>query len=306
MRQIPLWFAAATGLLTGCGQETIARWMIEYNTLPGRVRLAMAGDPDKLLRRGEIDTHLRLPAPDGTEIDVWTIRGRTPAVSQPTADPQGTVLLIHGLWDSKVLMLPTGRELAKLGYDVILPDLRAHGASGGTYVTWGAQETDDLRAVVDELLRRGTVHEPLYVVGFSMGGGIAIQYAAADRRCRAVMALAPVASAERILRRIVRPLKLGMRKGDVDAAFARAGGLAGVDLNQASAVDAGRHLHCPLLLVHGTLDWMVPHDHSRLIHAAAPGPKDLITVPRKTHTGLIFGRAKWNARHLDALARTAR
>jgi pimeloyl-ACP methyl ester carboxylesterase len=58
------------------------------------------------------------------------------------------VLLVHGLWDSKARWLPLARKLAKAGFCSILPDLRCHGCSTGTFVTYGFREKLDLAAVM--------------------------------------------------------------------------------------------------------------------------------------------------------------
>jgi pimeloyl-ACP methyl ester carboxylesterase len=172
---------------------------------------------------------------------------------------------------SKAWFLTMGGKLADRGWDVVLPDLRAHGASGGQHITWGAKEKHDLRAVMDRLLADGKVSGRIYVAGSSMGASVAIQYAAIEPRCRGVMAIAPPRSALEICRRILFFVKLT----DFDAAMGEAARLADFDPDDASAEQAAKRLHCPLLLIHGVWDFIVPFQHSEAIYLAAKCPKKL-------------------------------
>jgi len=278
------------------GKDRHSRWLVTYNTGLGRARLAMLGGDARLLQRGRVSSHRRITVRDGTRIDLWIIH---PHARQPA---RGTVLLVHGLWDSKALMLPIGERLARMGYHVVLPDLRSHGRSGGQYVTFGGLETTDLREVMDQLLRSGEVTGPLYVEGFSMGGGIAVQYAAADPRCQGVAALAPVASARLILHRVLRLAAPFCPEKTFRASLARAGELAGFAPDRASAIDAAGRLRCPLIVVHGRMDLTVPYAHGVKVYHAATVAKEMITVPWAGHKSLLRARSGFNARLIEKLA----
>jgi hypothetical protein len=209
---------------------------------------------------------------------------------------RGTVVLLHPLLVSKTWLLAVGEELADRGWDVVLPDLRAHGRSGGRFTTWGAKEKLDVRMVVDRLIEEGAISPTIYAGGASMGGCVAIQYAAIDPRCRGVVALAPTASARRMGRRFL----MGLTDGQYDAALARAGEVAGFDPEQASAVRAAAALTVPLIVVHGKMDMIVPFRHSVDIHAAAGGARRLIALPLKGHA-LEVGRTSWVADQFTAV-----
>ena len=92
------------GLLRGIEVDLLARLLIRRSSAPGRVRLRLAGRVERLLRLGRIDEHLRVPVDEGVELDVWLLRGRGPSA------PRGTVLQIHGLWDSKARFLAVGDQ----------------------------------------------------------------------------------------------------------------------------------------------------------------------------------------------------
>ena len=64
----------------------------------------------------------------------------------------------------------------KLGYNVVIPYQRAHGPSGGKYITFGAAESDDMQRWISKIAQMHP-NLPIVIHGLSMGGGIALQLA---------------------------------------------------------------------------------------------------------------------------------
>ena len=58
------------------------------------------------------------------------------------------VILLHGLADNRTGMIGYAQLLLSHGYSVLLPDSRAHGASGGELATYGLLERNDICQVV--------------------------------------------------------------------------------------------------------------------------------------------------------------
>ena len=61
----------------------------------------------------------------------------------------------------------------------------------------------------------------------------------------------------------------------------------GVDLRRASALDAVRATHTPILLIHGTADVNIPIGHSRALHAINPVATRLWEVPGAKHVHVM-------------------
>src|SRR5699024_9442027 len=57
----------------------------------------------------------------------------------------------------------------RLGFNVLLPDQRSHGASGGHTITMGVKERYDCRAWAWWAARRFGPETPLFLMGVSMG-----------------------------------------------------------------------------------------------------------------------------------------
>jgi len=287
---------------TGCARskaeiEADARKLVVPASMPGGVMGALTGTSEKMLADKRIDSAHRVKTKDGVEIDVWVINSRLQDATSKSTVTRGTVVMLHPLMTGKTWFLGHAEKLALKGWDVVLMDLRAHGRSGGEFVTWGAREKYDVKAVVDELLTRKTVHKDIYVCGASLGGAVAIQYAAIDPRCKGVLAFAPPTGIRGIGRRIL----LMLSDKDFETALTRAGEIADFDPADASTVTAAGKLTCPLILVHGRLDLIVPYDHSEAILKAAPNPKRLISLPLDGHASEI-AREGWLTKQMAALA----
>jgi pimeloyl-ACP methyl ester carboxylesterase len=274
MRRDWLTFGILAVVLTatvGCEQALLdeeARKLIVPADVPGVLAEAVAGTGEGLIEGGLIHHQRMVEMTDGAEIHTWVLESEVEA-----GDPaRGTVVVLHPLLTSKSRYLMSGVSLARHGWHVVLIDMRAHGRSGGEYFTWGAKEKHDVKAVVDALLADGEITGPLFVYGASAGGCVAVQYAALDPRVRGVMAVAPPAGLRRIGRRIL-PL---ISEADYERALQRAGEMGEFDPAVADAVAAASKLSCPLILLHGRLDAVVPFDHGRNIYDAAPEPKKLI------------------------------
>jgi len=279
--------AVLAGVMSGC-ERMFAKQIIKPASLGGKLA-------QRLVDRDRIDAQRCVVASDGVEIDAWVIKARP--VRPDTVSRKATVVVIHPMLMSKSWFLSLGERLASDGWDVVLPDLRAHGASGGEYITWGAKEKHDIKAVVDSMIAEKLIEPRVYVMGASLGGCAAIQYAAIDARCEGVLALAPPTGIEGAARAMF-PLAT---KGWLKRTIAFAGEIADFDPDDASAVDAARELKCPLILVHGSLDLIISHSHSERIHAAARGPKKLISLFLANHTTVQVGRNAWIVEQLAAL-----
>jgi len=290
----------------GCKPDYYAHRLIEPDTRYGKLALDVRDPGEKLVEKKKIDLARVFEMPDKVKIDVWAIYAKPPKdLKDPkTFKPHGTVVLIHGLCDSKASYLSLGQRLANMGYDVVLPDLRCHGNSTGKYITYGAKEKEDIKAVVDQLMSEKLLHTPIYAFGMSMGAAVAIQYAAIEPRCRGVMAMAPFKDARTITRRNIAMLAPLMSNSDFEAILARAGKIADFNPNDASPVNAVKNLHAPILLVHGLLDTTVPVDHSQAIYAAASEPKQIIIVPWGGHATLLLAREAWIAEQINFIATT--
>ena len=84
-----------------------------------------------------------IPSPDGYNITCVFI-----PVGDGTSIYSNVVILAHSFGSCKEDMYPYAEIFTALGYSVLIPDMRAHGESGGSASTMGYREQDDLSAII--------------------------------------------------------------------------------------------------------------------------------------------------------------
>jgi uncharacterized protein len=192
--------------------------------------------------------------------------GRVPAVLVVPGFPRGTGGAAHAtnVYESLVRRLPDD-----LGWAAMTLWFRGTGASGGDFSIDGWRA--DLAAAVDHLVERPDV-SGVWLVGFRLGGSLAIVHAARDERIRGLATLAAPASLRawasdperfRDYCRRVGVLRDPDFPPDVQA-WARS-------IAETDPLAAARELgSLPWLIVHGTDDDTIPLDDARALAAACP------------------------------------
>ena len=234
-------------------------------------------------------------AADSVVLRAWYVR--------PQIFNGNTVVLMHGITDNREGVAGYGGLFLKYGYAVLLPDARAHGESGGEFATYGVKEADDLHRWVSWLYEHDSPH-CVYGFGESYGAALMLQSLAAEPRyCAVVVEDAFSTAREMSYERVSGFLHLGTWFGKtlgrpiiaVADLYSRA--RYGIDLLQASPLNAVEHSSVPVLLVHGELDRSISPRHSIIMAKAAPDHVQLWLVPNAWHTGA------WSAAHDEFEAR---
>lgn len=206
--------------------------------------------------------------------------------------PRGTVLVLHGVYARGITMLPQALTLARAGYRAVLVDLRGQGRSTGEYLTYGVREAEDLSQVIDALEVQNLIAGPIGVWGISYGATTAIHLAARDPRVRAVVAIEPFGKVRPEIRhfgRLVMPeVAYFLSDEKFNQIVDRAAAKAGFNPDASDAVDAIAATSAPVLLMHGTDDWVVPCWNSIALEQAAPGRAERIPIFGGGHASLWF------------------
>jgi alpha-beta hydrolase superfamily lysophospholipase len=223
--------------------------------------------------------------PPAASLAVWCF--------QPASAPRGTVLVFHGIRDSKWSQVGTGAHLARLGYVAVLVDSRGHGRSSGRHLTYGVRESRDAVQVLDRLKKEGLLALPVGALGFSYGGAVALQLAARDPRVKAVVSVATFSSLRQTMRDYVVYHLPGIGRvlptdAQMAAGLAEAGRQAAFDPAATDNVAAAGYTSARLLIVHGAEDTKIPPSHARDICAAAGRRCRLLVMPNEDHDS-IFG-----------------
>jgi len=220
--------------------------------------------------------------PPAARLSVWMM--------EPARQPaRGTVLVLHGIRDSKSSMLGMGHLLADGGYRSVLVDLRGHGLSSGDWLTYGVVDSEDLTQVLDAIDAQNFLTEPVGVFGCSYGAATAIQLAARDPRVQSVVAVAPFSTLHVAVHSYARLLGLGffLPRRLIDQAVEEAGQIGHFQPSEASPLRAIQQTNAHILLIHGTADWKIPASSSQQLHAAALHHSRLILVEKAGHDSVM-------------------
>lgn len=224
-----------------------------------------------------------ITANDGAVLRAWYI--------EPPNANGSTVILLHGLGDTRQGVAGFAPFMLDAGYSVLLPDSRAHGESGGALVTYGVKERHDVHDWVSWLIAQHTTG-CVYGFGESMGAAIMLQTLANDDRICAAVVESPFASFEQIAAERVMQIsrfngsiarRLAPIPVEVAELYTRA--RYGLDLDDANPSKALVHTHVPVLLIHGTADLNIAPHHSRQLAHVAAASAELWLVPDARHCG---------------------
>lgn len=96
--------------------------------------------------------------------------------SHKAENEKARMVIVHGLGEHSGRYLALGAHLSGLGFSLWIPDLRGHGKSGGDrgHVDAFDDYTRDVREILDQARAGKPAETPLFLLGHSMGGLVAI------------------------------------------------------------------------------------------------------------------------------------
>lgn len=201
------------------------------------------------------------------------------------------VILLHGLYQNRSMMIPYIRIYRDLGYHILLADLRGHGQSGGVPTDWGIHDEEDLHAWVSWLKARDPEAQ-IGIHGVSLGAAMALIYAGSEegRQLRFCVADSSYGDLMELGREKImaytedQSLIWGM---DLLNPFFQ-GALyfhTGRLLRDIDPMDRVRAMTAPVLFLHGGADTLVPPDVSeKLCREAGSSNKKAVIFEGSAHT----------------------
>jgi pimeloyl-ACP methyl ester carboxylesterase len=191
------------------------------------------------------------------------------------------IVLLHGWGDSADTWRPLLEELALRGRRALAVDLLGFGHASPLA---RGPILPQLDAFVAALVQDWGAGEPIVLAGSSLGGAVALRLAASDLPLAGIVPVAPaglqtpgwfdVIERDPIVRRLLEipvPVPGALIRTLVGGADRRPGRQLVPELAEAPFDLAASH--CPVLLVWGSRDRMVPHTGSRVLLDALPGTR---------------------------------
>jgi fermentation-respiration switch protein FrsA (DUF1100 family) len=217
-------------------------------------------------------------AEDGLALKGWYLPGRNGA----------TVMVQHGSPGGRQDGLVEAAFFNRHGYNVLLGSFRAHDDCEGDEISFGHHEMKDFKAWHHYILGRREVDaRRIGVFGQSLGGSVAIRYAARNPDIAVLAsASAPAVMAEALAHIVATRAPLpawgvsALTRLTLFWGERRFGGSAW----QLDCLPyAGQLSPRPLLIIHGGRDRRVPSEHGRMLYEAAGEPKEFWFVPEAAH-----------------------
>ena len=205
------------------------------------------------------------------------------------------LVFVHGYHDNWRAGLAYARRLAQAGFNLLLVDLRAHGASGGDWVGCGWLDRRDVVAWARWVVGWAGEGARAVIMGISMGAASCLT-ATAEKdlppQVRACVADSGYSDFWRVAENVVETGSLGTPPVGahplLDVARRRLmREPGGYDLRLARPVDALARSRVPVLLLHGEADAVVPVAMAHELVAAGTG-HELHTFPGAGHCCSVF------------------
>lgn len=178
-----------------------------------------------------------------------------------------------------------GQFLLDEGYNVLLPDQRAHFRSGGHTISFGVRERKDVLSWIGFVNNTFGADKPIYLFGISMGGGTVLMASGLDLpdNVRLICADCPFNSPQDIMCHVAKwyhwkpkPAWMILRT----AAMVYGHLIFQKDITAANAVKKAKK---PILIIHGEKDAFVPPEMSEAIYLANPDMIERYTFPGAVH-----------------------
>ncbi|WP_341892417.1 alpha/beta fold hydrolase [Variovorax sp. YR752] len=205
----------------------------------------------------------RRPLPAPWQVTHWAFEGVRLAAHRrrDIAPGRPLVLLVHGWAGSAGQMRRLADTLAEQGFDPVLLDLPAHGASGG----WRATLPQFARAIFAATARLGPLHG---MVAHSLGALAALHTAARGLPVRRLALIAPSAPPAQFIAWFAGSFGLPARIGErMRSQIERR---EGVPLDQYEPAWLGPRIAAPTLLLHDEGDRVAPFAASQRLAQATP------------------------------------
>lgn len=196
-------------------------------------------------------------------------------------------VLIHSYRTDHTVMHKFGQYYFSRDYNLLYPDNRAHGNSGGTFIGMGYLDKLDILTWIDYILKIDPEAE-IILHGLSMGASTAIMVSGMEDpvldHVRAVIADCGFASAESYLTNKLKqrfhlpPFPL-LPIANIAAKIA-----AGYYLKEVNAVEFAKKSRIPALIIHGDADESVRVNDAYALYDAIPVRKDLLIVKDAGHS----------------------
>jgi uncharacterized protein len=216
---------------------------------------------------------------DGVAFGAWFFR--------QSGSPQ-VVVISPGHKGRRESLLGIAVALWRKGFNVLTYSYRGMPGSDRTVVTMGVREVQELEAAI-AFARRRVRGARIGLLGYSMGAVVSLLGAAGDPSVEALVLDSPFSDLRKVIKENIR--RYTLLPG---APFVAAVGFwlrlrHGIRIADSSPISVLSGLESrPVFFIHGGADGITSVQHSRQLHDAYKGPREIWVVQGSPHTGAYF------------------
>lgn len=195
--------------------------------------------------------------------------------NRPASDK--AVLFFHGNAGNIYGWMSYGERLRRMGFTALLVEYRGYGQSGGKPSEAGVYlDAEAAFAYVHKTL--GYASKDIALFGYSLGTAVAVNLAQ-HKELHGLILAGSVASWGALFDSFLDGMSTFMDEG------------------MFNSIGKARNISCPILIIHGTRDWLAPYEHAEALSRAFPGPKTFVSIRGGHHNDLAYAhRAEfWGA-----------
>jgi fermentation-respiration switch protein FrsA (DUF1100 family) len=214
---------------------------------------------------------------DGLKLDAWYLPNEKKS--------NKTAVIAHGFAGSKEKMAEYGTLFYNLGYNVLIPDDRAHGESEGKFIGYGWLDRKDYIGWIQQVIDKNGKDEKIVMFGLSMGAATTMM-TSGEKLPENVKAFVEDCGYDSVWNEIKYQAKALYNLPAFPLIYevsAISKLRAGYDYKEASSVAQLKKNKRPMLFIHGGDDDFVPTEMVYKNWEATQGQKELLIVPKAKH-----------------------
>lgn len=204
---------------------------------------------------------------------------------QPQKERAKLAILAHGYGSDGEHMQDFGELFYELGYDLLVPDARAHGQSEGTYIGFGWPDRLDYVQWINQISKSYPKGVDIVLYGISMGGAT-VMMTSGEKLPDNVKLIIEDCGYDSVANELSYQLKDMFNLPSfplIPLTSAYSGYQAGYTFTEASSVAQLRKNKLPMLFIHGDADKFVPFEMLEKNYEATQGPKEKYIVKGAKH-----------------------
>lgn len=194
-------------------------------------------------------------------------------------------ILVHGYKSSSGVMAKYAKHYYDLGWNILVPDQRAHGKSQGKYIGMGCLEKKDMLGWVQVLLEKKS-QAKILLHGVSMGAATVMLLSGEKNLPQNICALVSDCGYSSVNDQFTVQLKelFGLPAFPLLQTTSLLSKIrAGYFFGEGNCAKAVSKSNIPILFIHGDKDTFVPFEMLEKVYAAASCEKEKLVVPHAEH-----------------------